>query len=382
MAAIEVLPLIEILAEIPDTRQRQGLRHSLAGMLALGCVAVLCGYRNPNAIAEWGRNYGEDYGAAFGFEKHGYPSKATWYRVFGGIDIEQVEAKLGEWCEGVLRAMTGDNGTLHGISMDGKTLRGSKRQGAENSHLLAAYVHRIGIVLRQLGVGDETNELGMVEDFLLSLALRGRVVTGDALFTHRKVAETIIEHEGDYVLPVKQNEELTYEAIAWWFDVPAPYDLPNDVAEIIEKRHGRLTHWRIETTVALNDYLAWPGLAQAFKITCTVIYQKSGKTETHVRYGITSLSPECAAAAALLSFNRRHWEIENRLHWVRDVVFDEDRSVLHVGHSHHLMATLRNLALSLLRINGFSHIASTLRRFAAHPDHAIRLVTCPLLLGE
>ena len=96
MAAIEVLPLIEILAEIPDTRQRQGLRHSLAGMLALGCVAVLCGYRNPNAIAEWGRNYGEDYEAAFGFENHGYPSKATWYRVFGGIDIEQVEAKLGE----------------------------------------------------------------------------------------------------------------------------------------------------------------------------------------------------------------------------------------------------------------------------------------------
>jgi hypothetical protein len=133
MAAVEVPPLIEILAEIPDTRQRQALRHSLAGMLTLACVATLCGYESPSAIAEWGHNYGEAYARVFGFETHGYPSRATWYRVFGEVDIEQVETRLTQWCEWVLRALGVTEEKLIGLSIDGKTLRGSKRQA--NAHL-------------------------------------------------------------------------------------------------------------------------------------------------------------------------------------------------------------------------------------------------------
>jgi predicted transposase YbfD/YdcC len=382
MAAVEVPPLIEILAEIPDTRQRQGMRHSLAGMLTLGCVATLCGYESPSAIAEWGDNYGEGYASAFGFETHGYPSRATWYRVFGQVDIEQVEAKLTHWCEWVLRALGMTEDELAGVSIDGKTLRGSKRQGAHNSHLLSAYVQEIGIVLAQIAVDDETNELGEIEDFLLGLALHGRVVTADALFTQQKVVETIIEKQGDYVFPVKRNQELTHEAIAFWFDAPAPYDLPNDVAQMIEKGHGRVTHWRLESSTALNTYLDWPGLNQVFKVTRTVTCSRSGDVQISVRYGITSLTPERANAARLLTFNRNHWGIENGLHWVRDVTFQEDRSILRTGRTHHLMAAIRNLAISLLRIHGYTRIASTLRLFAAQPDLALSLTLEPLRLGE
>jgi len=375
MAAVEVPPLIEILAEIPDKRESQGRRHPLAGILALGCVATLCGYQNPNAIAEWGRNYGEQYARELGFERHGYPATSSWYRILGTVDVEAVEAALTAWCEQVLGALT--NKKRQGVRIDGKTLRGSKRQGAANSHLLAAYAHEIGLVLAQMSVDDKTNELGMIEDFLMELALQGRVVTTDALLTQKPVAALIIDRGGDYVLPVKGNQQLTYEAIAHWFDSPAPYECPNGEAQVVEKRHGRLTRWSIETSTALNDYLDWPHLAQVFKITCHVTFPKTGRTRTQTRYGITSLSPEQAAPADLLTFTRQHWAIENSLHWVRDVTFAEDRSTLHVGCTHHVMAILRNLAISLLHLQGYSRIASTLRRFAANPDMALVLVTQP-----
>ncbi len=382
MAVVEVPPLMEILAEIRDTRQGKGKRHPLAGMLSLASVATLCGYENPNAIAEWGRNYGKEYEAELGFEEHGYPSTATWYRVLGGIDVGQMEAKLTRWCEKILSGLKEAGDEMFGVSIDGKTLRGSKRQGAENSHLLSAYVHEIGVVLAQVGVDDKTNEIGAIEEFLLGLALTGCVVTADALLTQQKVTQTIVDQGGDYVLPVKENQALTYEAIEFWFDAPAADCLPNPVAEITEKKHGRLTHWRIETTTALNDYLDWPGLKQVFKITRRVIFPKTGVIQVDCRYGISSLAPQRANPFQLLTFTRHHWGIENGLHWVRDVTFGEDRSVLHTGRTHHVMATLRNLALSLLRVHGYTHIASTLRLFAAQPNLALELVTNPLLFGE
>lgn len=380
MAAVTVPPLIEILAEIPDKRQRQGKRHSLAGMLALGCVATLCGYKNPNAIAEWGRNYGDQYAAVLGFERYGYPATSSWYRILGMVDAEAIETTLMGWCEQVLAALTGVEPV--GVHIDGKTLRGSKRQGATNSHLLAAYVHEIGVVLSQRGVDDKTNELGVIADFLLGLALQGRVVTTDALLTQKSVAEQIIDQGGEYVLPVKGNQELTYEAIEYWFDSPAPDEMPNGEAQMIEKQHGRLTCWSIATTTALNDYLDWPNLAQVFKITCHVTFPKTGQSRTQTRYGITSLTTKQASPTDLLSCSRQHWAIENGLHWVRDVTFDEDRAILQQGCTHQVMAILRNLAISLLHSQGYSQIASTLRRFAANPDLALALVTQPLSVGE
>ena len=383
MATIEVPPLIEILAEIPDPRQSQGRRHSLASMLALACVATLCGYQRLMAIAEWGQNYGEEYKEVLGFEKHGYPGQATWYRVFSKVDVEQVEEKLMAWCEKILQALQKKKpDQMMGISIDGKTLRGSQRQGAENSHLLSAYVQQIGLVLGQVAVEDKTNEIGAIESFLLQLALNGRVITTDALLTQQNVAETIIENGGDYVLPVKRNQELTYAAIERWFAEPAPYELPNNSVEYTEKSNGRLTRWHLEASTALNDYLDWRGLQQVFKITRTVIYTKTGEKKTDIHYGISSLTPQQADDFTLLTFKRGYWGIENSLHWVRDVTFDEDRSVIRVGQTHHLMAILRNIAISLLRLSGHTQIATTLRYFAAQPQHAMTLVINPVSIGE
>lgn len=381
MTVVKVPSLIEILAEIPDKRQQKGKRHPLVGMLALAAVAMMCGYERVSGIAEWGKNYGGKYKVDFGFEQHGYPALVTWYRVFGGIDIEGVERKIGEWVEMVLQAVLPE-GEMEGVSIDGKTLRGSKKQGAKNSHLLSAVSHGLGLVLGQVAVNEKTNEIGVVEDLLMQLVLTGRIVTTDALLTQKAVAQTIVDKQGDYVLPVKENQELTYQAIKDWFDAQPPRHLANRTASHVEKGHGRLTHWQIEVTSALNDYLDWPELAQCFKLTRRNVYLSTGELSLEVHYGISSLTPQQAAPANLLLIKRQHWCIENRSHWVRDVTFDEDRSQLRIGHTHHLMAALRNLVLTLLRLAGFPNIASAVRYFAAQPSSALSLVFQPLALEE
>lgn len=379
METVDVPPLASILAEIPDVRQESGKRHPLSGMLVMAVVAVLCGYKTLNAIAEWGQNYGEEYKAQFGFERHGYPSKSTWYRVFGQIQIDKLEEKLIGWAN---TAMTACQGELEkeGISIDGKTLRGSKKQGAQKGHLLSAVTHSLGVVLGQVAVDDHTNEIGVVEALLVKLALEGKILTADALLTQKKVVKHVLEQKGDYLLLVKENQPRTYQAIATWFAEEPLRHEQNGYAKVTEKKHGRLTTWTIETTTALNTYLDWSGLQQAFKITRKVVYISTGELSEQVRYGITSLSPKSASPEQVLKYKRNHWTIENRLHWVRAVIFDEDRSQVHCGNTHHVMATIRNLAISLLRLADQDSIAQAVRFCAARPDFAIFLVCPPSLI--
>lgn len=371
-----VPPLIESLAEIPDPRQASGKRYPLKAMLTLVCVGLLCGYRSIKAIAEWGPNYGAEYLSDLGFNEHGYPAQATWYRVLGLVDVELLASKLRHWVERLL--VEGEAERL-ALSIDGKTLRVSKKMGANNSHILNAVVHGSGVVVGQWAVDEHTNEIGMIQPILLELVLGGRVVTTDALLAQKEVAQTIIDQGGDYVLPIKDNQPDTKAAIAEWFaEEPLPYEVPNARASSTEKSHGRLVTRHIETTTALNDYLDWPGLAQCFLLTRRRVSTSTGEIQQQTLYGITSLPPDQAQAQTLLSLVQQHWTVENKLHWVKDVTLDEDRCQLRVGRTHHLMTIFRNLALSLLRLNNQSNIASALRACAARPSLALRLITYPV----
>jgi len=128
----QVPPLIEILAGIPDPRQRTGRRYPLAAMLTLACVALLSGYRSIKAIAEWGPNYGEEYLERLGFNEHGYPAQATWYRVLKAVDVDGVVGRVRVWAEAVVATLS--EAEMVGLSLDGKTLRTSVKMGAEEGH--------------------------------------------------------------------------------------------------------------------------------------------------------------------------------------------------------------------------------------------------------
>lgn len=376
----QVPPLQEILAEVPDHRHPQGKRYPLDAMLTVVGIGLLCGYRTIKAIAEWGPNYGEEYVERLGFDPdHGYPSESCWYRVLGGVKMEVVEQQVRAWGERVLAVLSeGQENDREGLSIDGKTLRGSAKQGAEDTHLLSAYAQQAGVMLAQQPVADKTNEQGIMEDFLLGLVLEGRVVSTDALLTHRSVVQTIIDGGGDYVMTLKKNESRTYEAIARWFAEPPPYDCPNEGATSVEKQHGRITQRRLEATTALNAYLNWAELARVYQLKRITRQLSTGEKTVETRFGITSLSPDELSAQDLLALTRRHWFIENKLHWVRDVTFDEDRSQLRAGCLHHLMALFRSLVISVLRLSGWHNIASALRYFAAQPDEALALFLHPL----
>jgi predicted transposase YbfD/YdcC len=374
----EIPSLYAVLEEIPDWRQAQGRRHPLAAMLSVACVALLCGRQTILGIAEWVADYGKPYLKRFGFTYPEPPGQATWYRVLGGIEWAELEARTCAWAQQVLDAY-GAADALQGVAIDGKTLRGSKKQGATDAHLLSAVGQQLVIVLAQVAVADKTNEIPTAIELLSHLVIAGHVFTMDALLTQREIATTILAGKGDYVFVVKNNQPHLRADLELLFTSPPPLTRYESwpTAQTTALGHGRIETRRLQTTTALNDYLDWPGVQQVFKLVRQRTDKKAGTSTTETIYGLTSLAATRTSAAQLLSLTRHHWTIENQVHWVRDVVFDEDAAQTRRAHLPHIMATLRNLVISLLHANDIHRIARARRHFAARPDEALALLAIP-----
>jgi len=364
--------LVEYLAQIPEYRSPRGRQHPLLALLLLVCMAMLCGARSQSAIADWGKHHGHPWLRRLGFTTDRAPSQPTLSRLFQRVPHATVEAVLGRWAEQALRCCPPQAGELEGLAVDGKTLRGSKRQGAEEAHLLAAFSHRLGVVLGQAGVPDKTNEIGAVSGLLLTLVLEGRVVTADALLTQREVAQTILASGGDYLLVVKGNQPTLYAEIAATF-APGADDTGLVGSTDTVTQHGdRIEHRRLTASTALVAYSDWPGLQQVLRVDRRVVHKVAGRVLRAERaYAVTSLRPRRATPAQLLGLWRGHWAVENQLHYIRDVAFDEDRATVRAKHAPQVMAAFRNAAIGVIRRLGTTTITATCRRFAAQPLAAL-----------
>lgn len=197
---MEGLSLMEALAEVPDPRDPRGRVHPLTAVLSLTVVAVLAGMKSLSAIAQFGRDHGATLAHALGFTRGKTPAKSCLSDLFRVLDANALEQALARWLQA--RALDG----WQAVAVDGKTLKGSADGDAPGVHLLSAYVPAAGAVIGQLRVDATTNEHKAALRLLGVLPLRGRVVTGDAMFTHRDVAEAIRRQGGDYVLIVKDNQ--------------------------------------------------------------------------------------------------------------------------------------------------------------------------------
>ena len=257
--------LIEAFAAMPDFRKSRGKRHPLSAIFALACCAMLCGYRSYSAMAEWGRNYGARLAQALGFT-HDTPCAATLHTIFRRVDRAEFEAHLGAWADNVVGSLpTAPEPSEVAMALDGKTLRGSKKQGAPGTHLLSALAHHVGVTLAQHAVDNKTNEITAVEPLLCQLVLEGRIVTMDALLTQRHVAQTIVDKGGDYVMIVKDHQPQLHADIALVCALPPAGDR-QETARTVDIGHGRIEQRHITTRAALVGDSDWPGLAQVFAL--------------------------------------------------------------------------------------------------------------------
>jgi len=209
------MTLMELLEGLEDPRRRQGRRHPLPALLGLAVVAMLAGMTSYDAIVQYGKERGWKFRELLGFTTKKGLCKATYSRVFRRIDVAAFEARVGQWIQGRL----GPGDTPH-LSIDGKTARGSRDGDTPGVHLVSAYAPEVKAVLAQLRVDAKTNEHKAALELLGVLPLKGKVVTGDAMFTHRDVCAKVIGAGGDYVLPVKENQPTLAQDIAAAFAEP------------------------------------------------------------------------------------------------------------------------------------------------------------------
>jgi predicted transposase YbfD/YdcC len=246
------------------------------------CVAMLCGYRRDRAIADWGRCYGQKLRRALGFTHDKTPWAATLYHVLRQLDAPLLEATLGAWAESLLTALPPVPGEPEAMAIDGKTLRGSRKQGAPAPHLLAVLSHRWGLTRWQQAVADKTHEIPVLEDVLRALVVEGRVITVDALLTPRAIAERIVHGGGDDVMRVKGNHPQLQHDLQLVFQAAHASAETVTTAEMVDSGHGRREQRRLTASSALVGYRDWPGLAQVFQIERSVTMKKHGEQRHEV----------------------------------------------------------------------------------------------------
>ena len=354
--------LLEVLAKVTDPRHRRGVRYRLAVILGLAVCAVLAGARSFTAIAEWAADADEETLAKLGVTG-AVPSESTFRRALQRLDADAFDDLAGRWA--AQRTAPGPN-RRRVIAVDGKTLRGSGHGEENGRHLLAAFDHAHGVVLGQVEVGAKTNEIPLFSTLLDRIDITGAVITADALHAQRDHATYLARRGAQYLLIVKRNQPSLHAQLAVlpWRDVPVAYAKR-------ERGHGRTERRTLKVTSVAKG-LAFPHAAQAIQI---VRRRKvKGKWSRETCYAVTSLTVIQASHAQLAAIVRGHWGIEDRLHWVRDMDFDEDRSQVRTATGPRIMASLRNLVITILRLSGAASIAAALRYNARQPSRPLQTI--------
>jgi len=325
-----------------DPRSHVNKIHDLNTVLLIGVVATLCGAETWKQMEEFAIAK-QKVLESFMSLPSGLPSDDTINRVFSAIDPKQFEICFVNWAASLSESFQGQV-----IAIDGKTVRGAKSGGAKSPvHIVSAWANQSNIVVGQVKVADKSNEITAIPELLDLLYIEGDIITIDAMGTQTAIAEKIIDNGADYILSVKGNQKnlLTEIKDEFLFSKNTP---------IFE--HTDIGHGRIETRTcrAISDFKfvnnqdgKWKNLNQVIEIKNIREFKNSNKSsETATQYYITSLmdSPE-----KILYCVRSHWCVENKLHWILDVQFNEDQSRKRNENAAQNYSTILKIALNLLK---------------------------------
>jgi predicted transposase YbfD/YdcC len=363
---------------LTDQRKARGKRYALETILLGMFLAKLCGEDKPSGIAEWVALRGKWIASFLGLKRKSMPSHHTYRRILaGGVNEEEFEELSRKYFR-----HRGEAGYRVIVSMDGKILRGTiDTEDSKGLCLLAVYLPGEGVTLAQVAIEGRQNEITAAPTLLGYVDLRNKVVVGDAMHTQRQISIQIGKAGGNYIWTVKGNQPQLLQDLQDWFDpkvdlLPGMGSPPKDFrsSSMTSKGHGRIEVRTLTTSSQLNDFLDWPFLQQVFQLERQVTISKTGRMRHEIVYGITSLPPELASPHQLLQMLRSYWQIENCLHYPRDVSLHEDQTRFKKKSAAHIMAIINNLVLALIANSDFLFIPSARRYFAAHPDAALNLL--------
>lgn len=330
-------------ADLPDPRVDRTKKHRLADILIIALCAVICGADSWEEVERFGQAKA-DWLKRFLALPNGIPSHDTFYRVFARLDPTKFGACVAGWMAGVSEAA----GLRH-IAIDGKAVRSAPRNTFSGClHLVSAWAAENRLILGQQAVADGSHEIAAIPELLRVLELKGALVTVDAAGCQKAIARQVRDQGGDYLLAVKGNQPALHAAVQAVFDRAFQADLAgveHDEHEAAEDGHGR--HEERGVTAIYDPQglpAGWPDVA-AVVLVGRGREVKGERTDT-AHYYITSLR---GTAAELGDLIRRHWSVENELHWCLDVAFGEDRNKTAAGHAGANLGLIRRVAASLLK---------------------------------
>lgn len=338
--------LLSELSKINDPRIDRRKEHKLLDILAITICASICSANTWEQIEQYG-NAKYDWLSTFLELPNGIPSHDTIRRVFILIDPDEFRVAFINWIEAIKNLMQNEV-----VSIDGKTLRGShnKRDGKAAIHMVSAWASEMNMVLGQVKTEEKSNEITAIPELLDLLEVSGCIVTIDAMGCQKKIAAKIIEKDADYVLALKKNQGTLHDDVELYFqDAKKNHfkDIQNSYHETIDGDHGRIEvrrHWVVSDIDWLDAKPAWKGLNSIGMVERERDINDRVSCET--TYYI--LSQKCNGKVFAESA-RKHWGIENKLHWGLDVSFREDECRKRIGNGAENFAIVRHIALNLLK---------------------------------
>ena len=340
--------IAEYFKELKDPRIERTKRHKLLDILVIAICAVICGADNWVEVALFGEAK-EEWLRTFLELPNGIPSHDTFNRVFNKLDTEQFSTCFIHWMQAASPLIKGQV-----VAIDGKVLRRSHDRGIGKGaiEMVSAWASANHLVLGQVKVDEKSNEITAIPKLLRALVITGGIVTIDAIGCQTEIIKIIAEKGGDYVVALKSNQERLHEEVMNLFEDLEEHDYrvyAFDYHKTIDKGHGRIEIrecWTIsdpETLRYLYGYDRWKKLTAVCRVRAQRIIGEQRSSED--RYYIASIR----GAEQVLCSTRSHWTVENRLHWVLDISFDEDHSRVRKGRGAENLAILRHIALNLLK---------------------------------